>query len=145
MYCRPMPEITAWKPRTIQPFLVAVLVCRRFDREPNLLTCYKDTGSSNRNTSWTSIVYAVKSSARACKNRLQGRRSLRDEGHVPQYLWRGTSMSQKSLSLCFWGTSSPKPPTRAPPLDSAAGGLPSPSLPVFFYMSPNNPVRSTLL
>jgi len=51
-------------------------------------------------------------------------------------------VSQKSFS--FWGTSSPRCPTGTPPLDPA-GGLPSPRLPVFFYVPPNNPVRSTPL
>jgi len=51
-------------------------------------------------------------------------------------------VSQKSFS--FWGISSPRLPTGAPPLDPA-GGLPSPRPPVFFYASPNNPVRATPL
>jgi len=42
-------------------------------------------------------------------------------------------VSQKSFT--FWETSSPRPPTGAPPLDPA-GGLPSPRLQVFFYVPP---------
>jgi len=51
-------------------------------------------------------------------------------------------VSQKNFS--FWWTSSPRPPTGALPLDPA-GGLPSPRTQVFFYVSPNNPVRLTPL
>jgi len=59
-------------------------------------------------------------------------------------------VSQKSFS--FWGTiklkffvpQAGRPPTGVPPLDPA-GGLPSPRSPVFFYVPPNNPVRSTPL
>jgi len=40
-------------------------------------------------------------------------------------------VSQNSFS--FWGTSSPRSPTAAPPLDPA-GGLPSPRSPAFFYV-----------
>ena len=40
-----------------------------------------------------------------------------------------------SKKLQLLGTSSPRSPTRAPPLDPA-GGLPSPSPPVFFYVPP---------
>jgi len=50
-------------------------------------------------------------------------------------------VSQKNFS--FWGTSSPRPHTRAPPLDHA-GGLPS-LRPQSSFMSSNNPVRSTPL
>jgi len=39
---------------------------------------------------------------------------------------------------------SPRPPTRAPPLDPA-GELPSPRYPVFFYIPLNDPMRSTPL
>ena len=48
-------------------------------------------------------------------------------------------VSQKNFS--FWGTLSPRPSTGAPPLDPA--GVPRPT--VFFYVPPNNSVRSTPL
>ena len=99
----------------------------------------------------------------------QGRRSLWDGGHVlppifmkgdvhgnvPQYL--GVYFSSNSNNCCllyfdanimcsFTKNLASGPPTRAPPLTPAAG-LPTsvPRPPVFFYVLPNNPVRSTPL
>jgi len=58
---------------------------------------------------------------------------LADE--VPQTPYRGSAPGP------CWGTLSPRSPTGAPPLDTAR--VPRP--PVFFYVPPNNPVRSTPL